>query len=797
MRANWLHPIKKLMAQKARIPGFCDLLGYIQLVEEHIVAHQDGGVSFHFRYSPPDLSIQGDPQVDYVADLIARAINLLGDGYLIETNVISVPVSPPETMADNVETATQWIINERKAQFETASFYESQYVLSISAFKNNDVEKKLTRLAVEQTTKKSPSFSDELQVIKASVNEVISVLESAFRIRPLCADETVQLLAQCITGQPSTLRADPALMLKYQLAADDFCGGMNPALGAQSIKAIAIDSLPSQSYPTVWQSLTRLPIPYRWSLRFVPFSTATASKHLKRFERSWSSKAIGLMGVLKESLGQVPKLERYAEANAESLREAQALNNSGQVRYGLFNSTLILMHHDRDYLETVSQELVNHIRQLSAGARIEDINAADSYLGSLPGHGDYNLRHGLVDSRFISHIFPQTCTYPGQATHPCPYYGKNAPPLITASTLGNRPFLFNLHVGDVGHTAVLGPTGSGKSTLIALMIAMHRRYEGSRVMVLDKDQSQRGIIQALNGGYINLVDEGQSFNPLRRLTPGDDIQLEQALSWLLTIVELYGITPQSAEIKALRDALERLSHEPDEYKNLNYLSVQHPALRSALRHFNQGRVQRLLTGDNTQFSDHAVMGIELGTLLNDTDSRIKIPLIKALFNEFNPLFKDKRPTLLILEEAWLYLREPIFQRALVDWFKTLRKHNVAVIFISQDLSDIANSASASVIQNSCQTRIFLANPAANELSNAKDYRAFGLSDHEITVISEAIPKRDYYYSSPLGKRLFQLGLGPIAKALCCMDPRDWPNEPGLSHDGALARFLRTQEINHD
>jgi type IV secretion system protein VirB4 len=46
------------------------------------------------------------------------------------------------------------------------------------------------------------------------------------------------------------------------------------------------------------------------------------------------------------------------------------------------------------------------------------------------------------------------------------------------------------------------------------------------------------------------------------------------------------------------------------------------------------------------------------------------------------------------------------------------------------------------------------------------YRSFGLNDRQISILQRAIPKRDYYYQSPVGNRLFQLGLGRVALAFC-------------------------------
>ena len=67
----------------------------------------------------------------------------------------------------------------------------------------------------------------------------------------------------------------------------------------------------------------------------------------------------------------------------------------------------------------------------------------------------------------------------------------------------------------------------------------------------------------------------------------------------------------------------------------------------------------------------------------------------------------------------------------------------------------------------------------------------GLSSRQIELIARAVPKRHYYYSSQLGKRLFELGLGPVAvtflgaagrddlaavRNLIERFPRTWPAE---------------------
>ena len=55
-------------------------------------------------------------------------------------------------------------------------------------------------------------------------------------------------------------------------------------------------------------------------------------------------------------------------------------------------------------------------------------------------------------------------------------------------------------------------------------------------------------------------------------------------------------------------------------------------------------------------------------------------------------------------------------------------------------------------------------PQAREPQLRPFYESFGLNERQIQIVADAQPKRDYYYQSPLGNRLFELGLGPIALA---------------------------------
>jgi hypothetical protein len=127
---------------------------------------------------------------------------------------------------------------------------------------------------------------------------------------------------------------------------------------------------------------------------------------------------------------------------------------------------------------------------------------------------------------------------------------------------------------------------------------------------------------------------------------------------------------------------------------------------------------------------------------------------------------DGSPTLLILDEARVFLDNPLFAARIREWLKILRKKNVGVVFATQSLADIADSTIAPALIESCPQRIFLPNDRALEPQSRAAYERFGLNERQLGLVSSAIPKRDYYLQSRRGNRLFDLGLGRIALAFC-------------------------------
>ena len=95
------------------------------------------------------------------------------------------------------------------------------------------------------------------------------------------------------------------------------------------------------------------------------------------------------------------------------------------------------------------------------------------------------------------------------------------------------------------------------------------------------------------------------------------------------------------------------------------------------------------------------------------------------------------PTLIVLDECWVFFENPMFAEKIKEWLKTLHKYNTSVLFATQSLDDVAKSPIFDTVLSSCKSRIFLPDEGALTESRSKLYRAFGLNSRQIQLLAHA------------------------------------------------------------
>jgi hypothetical protein len=178
---------------------------------------------------------------------------------------------------------------------------------------------------------------------------------------------------------------------------------------------------------------------------------------------------------------------------------------------------------------------------------------------------------------------------------------------------------------------------------------------------------------------------------------------------------------------------------------------------------SHAELARKLSALEKKYDEQFKVVFEMETLLG-RGAKDLIPVLLYLFHRIDQRCQSGRPTLIVIDEAWLLLARDRFGQKLEEWLRTLPKKNAAVMLATQSLADIERSPYRSIIVESCPTKIYLPNAEARTEQSAALYRALGLNDRQIELLSYATPKKHYFYSSPLGRRLFDMHLGPVARA---------------------------------
>ena len=785
----------KLKQFRDRTQGLPDLLNFALTPADGILQNKDGSlmVSWYFRGEDMDSATHAE-----LAGISARLNSILvrlGNGWLLNCDAIRRPatVYPAD---DHHPDRTTWLIDEeRRRQYEhEGAHFETTYALSLTYLPPLRTSNKIVEMIYEDEGRDDSAdgfaarilaqFERQVDDFEMAVSSILplrrmrGVRKTDFAGREYTEDEQLQYMDFCISGvlRPVRLPTIP-MYLDALLGTYPFYGGIAPRVGDMHIQVVSIDGFPHDSYPGVLHALDELGYEYRWSTRFIFLDPQRARAVINGVRRRWQQKQRGLKDqVFNTSSGAVDLDAMEMTQDAQSaIGEAE----SNQVRFGYYTSCVVIMHTDRELLLEQAREARKALQNLGFNARIEDINAVEAYLGSIPGHAYPNVRRPILHTLNLADLLPVTAVWAGPQTNPCPFYPPGSPPLSYAATTGSTPFRINLHVGDVGHTLMIGKTGGGKSTALNFLLAQHFRYPKAQVFTFDKGYSSYVLVNACGGTYYDIGAEqgGLAFCPLKRLDTAAD--QAWAAEWIEIMLTLQGLTVTPALRQMVYAAIIRLTRSPRRTLTEFVAELQDDELRQALSHYTlAGPMGALLDAEEDSLVDGSFQAFEMEHLMGMGEKNI-VPVLLYLFRQVE-LRMDGRPTLVALDECWLMLAHPLFREKVREWLKTWRKKNALVFLATQELADVMNSPIRDVILASCPTKILLPNPEANENSSRPMYELIGLNDREIQILSQATVKRDYYYKSPLGRRIFSFGFGPVALSFVgASSPGDIRNARGL------------------
>lgn len=748
---------------RKRPAQLADWLPWAGLVAPGVVLNKDGSFQRTARFRGPDLDSATESELVATTARLNNALRRLGSGWalFVDAERQAAAGYPQSDFPD----ALSWLVDEeRRAAFEEAgSHFESRYHFTLCYLPPEESRAKAARLLYEHSHKQGVDWREQLASFQSEAERFYNLLDGVMpELDWLDDSQTLSYLHRTVsTRQHSVAVPEVPFYLDALLADEPLAGGLAPRLGEHHLRIVSVRGFPTSTWPGLLDDLNRLGFAYRWSTRFLCLDKSKAESELVRLRRQWFAKRKGVLTLLRESVFQQesPLVDSDADNKAADADAALQELGSDEVAFGYVTATVVVMDADPVAADEKIRAIERAIQGRGFVTITETLNSVDAWLSSLPGHAYANVRQPIISTLNLAHLLPISAVWAGPERNE----HLDAPPLIVTRTDGATPFRLVTHVGDVGHTLVVGPTGMGKSVLLATLMLQFRRYPGSRLFVFDKGGSARATVLGLGGDHYDLGQEGAiAFQPLARID--EDSMRSWAAEWLagLLLHEGVAVTPEVKD--SLWSALGSLASAPLEQRTLTGLLVllQSNPLRQALQPYTLGGpFGRLLDADADRLALSDVQCFEMEELMHSPAA--VLPVLSYLFKRLEERF-DGQPTLLILDEAWVFLDDPAFAGRIREWLKTLRKRNVSVIFATQSLADIQRSTIAPAIIESCPSRIFLPNPQAVEPQLREIYEGFGLNARQIQLIARAEPKREYYYQSRLGNRVFELGLGPVTLA---------------------------------
>ena len=440
---------------------------------------------------------------------------------------------------------------------------------------------------------------------------------------------------------------------------------------------------------------------------------------------------------IEERIKRTARQMRASEDAAETLRQElyEAADNvaSGRQVFGKHHLTVMVTAESPEKLEEAASEVWRAGQDCGAVLVRESFAARAAWFAQAPGNWAYRPRTALISAQNFAHLAALHRVAEGRPRALSPW-GEviTGLPTVTSSL-----YRFNFHdkgargaEPSAGHTLVLGRTGSGKTLGTAFLMAQARRVN-ARILVIDKDRGLEMAVRALGGSYSAIrIGETTGLNPFQ--TEVDERGAAWLTDWLGDILaSTRGF--ETAQTVSLNAAVRQIVAADPRLRTFDGLGTlvastdDEGDLVARVREWGQGGRYGWLFGPGAASEislGEEVVGIDMSEILDLGTERSA--LLAYLFRRIERVIEDRRPTLIVIDEAWKMLDDPIFEKRLHDWLVTMRKKNAAVMMLTQTPTHLTQSKVGQIIAESVVTQLLYPNPRANP----EDYRILRLNEKE-------------------------------------------------------------------
>lgn len=435
------------------------------------------------------------------------------------------------------------------------------------------------------------------------------------------------------------------------------------------------------------------------TLHVDPFPAELAAQRLRKQRARFESTRR-----LESERGTLADLGVAAAADdAEDLATRLARGESRLYRAGIY---LSISANTEDELQRASEQVQALCAAQLLSCTPTSFRPLDGWLSTLPLGLDRLKLRRTFDSDALAASFAFAAAEPPLERHGC-FYGLAD---------SGAPVVFDRFARDNYNSVVLARSGAGKSYL-AKLEALRLLYQGVQVFVVDPEDEYRRLCQHVGGAYLPLAGpDAVSLNPLDL----DHGGIADRVVFLTELVELLAGGLTGAELAALDRAARACSAATSD-------TGAAPLLRDLVATLaGDGREARRLAERLSPYSDGALSHLFNGQTsvrpegqlvcfsLRGLSERLKpVALLLCLDAIWRALDGPARKRCVLVDEAWLLMREPAGASFLYRLAKSARKRWCGLTTITQDAGDllaselgqalVANAASHILLRQAPQT----------------------------------------------------------------------------------------------
>ena len=561
-------------------------------------------------------------------------------------------------------------------------------------------------------------------------------------------------------------------------------------LDGEPVVLYSLLSPPGQAHANLLRDLYCLDATLTVSLEWRPWTVEAARRRIRGAQRHYFSRRYSMMSHVQETQGTAAAMvDSAAAAESDRLGGALVELEADGVAYGEASLTVAL-HGELSEIERLDGDVRRLFAAHDAKAVREGYGQLPVWFSRLPAQPrKRQVRTVFVSAGLAACLAP--VFGPPKGSVRSRHLGRES--LALFETPWRTAYHYDLFRGDVGHTLILGATGSGKSFALNFLLVEALKY-GPRVLILDLGGSYRWLTRFLGGSYLELTpgdaESGLRLQPFA--LPAGTRTFQFLTGWVLRLLKLGGYEPGGADTTEIRARIEDLYALGPERRTLGVLAGSLPAaMWPALSRWTEGGVWGRFFdnapggGADLEFRDWQVIDLAGAAEHADLCEAALSYLLERMRLEIEDPHQAARLKLMVVDEAWRYLADPAVLAYLAEAAKTWRKKNAALVLATQSAVDVTGTAGASALLESIPTKLFLANPELPEEAGA----LFRLNESEVARVRELTPKRELYLRRPDEAAVLRLEVDPESYWLYTSSPMDAEKRAEAVAEHGLVRGL--------